>query len=518
MIESSSSASFKQLPIIHVQRRRRNGRCLSQNDDEMKQPSTSLLREFALVVGVAVATVATAAAALGQQRTEDRQNANDDGVRMALGYFSGAAIVVITWFSARLVSAYEYHATPGFGFLANAFVLAMNLYQCWNGPPMQRFQDENDPRMKENMTRSRRRMEKMMESIPKEDVERCDEITVKLRDGKIAINVRLIFPLKDKNKATDQEKEGEPLLPSLAFYCHGGGFVAMSPKAVDAFARKIANGLHAVVAIPQYRLAPEHKFPTAHEDCFDAFEAVVKLFSGNRNHKHKHKQQRGRAAVEAGTSLAGICDLSKIALVGDSAGGNIATHLAFCLSRPLASTKPSSKDKKTAPPTLHLPPNANLRALLLFCPVVTPYSPTASHVRLNNGPLVGDGFITWMWNRFLRDPLVDSYNPTVSLLLDENVKFQSIPSTVVITAHFDPLCDEGEQLAKRLASMMAAAPSSQAQSSRQLKQQLHRPRRVYAARRLEGHCLYNKSTETWAFQVGKALLNDTDVPEEFPPE
>ena len=197
--------------------------------------------------------------------------------------------------------------------------------------------------------------------------------------------------------------------------------------------------------------------------------------------------------------------------MGDSAGGNIATHLAFCLSRsrPISSIKSSSRDK-APPPTLHLPPNANLKALLLFCPVVTPYSPTASHVRLNNGPMVGDGFITWMWNRYLRDPLVDSYNPTVSLLLDENVKVQSIPSTVVITAHFDPLCDEGEQLAKRLALMIAAAPSSQMRPSR--------PRRVYAARRLEGHCLYNQSTEKWAYQVGKALLNDTDVPEEFPPE
>ena len=176
------------------------------------------------------------------------------------------------------------------------------------------------------------------------------------------------------------------------------------------------------------------------------------------------------------------CDISKTVILGDSAGGHLAASLAFAASRPTGSTST----------TLHLPPGAKLKAQVLLCPVVTPFSPTGSHVRLNSGPLIGNGLITWMWVHYLPDPVRDMANPRVSLLIDDDVDFaHALPPTVVVTAHFDPLCDEGDMLAERLAS---------------------KGTQVFAVRRLEAHCMYDPSTTDWAFAAAKALIHDEAVP------
>jgi len=470
---------------IHVQTHGTNGRYLSAN--EIKAP-IPLFREFTVIVTIAVSVAYWLACK--NPNTVEIVN-NDYDYTVGRGPVEVVTLILVTWYSARLISAYERQATPGFGFMGNTLFMIVRIFTRVSGGPREVhwLQDEKDERMKGHLESVRNFADKMLDLVPKEDVEKIREIRVQMRDGTMT-NVRITFPASNKTNENDSSS-----LPSFAFYCHGGAFCANSPKSMDFFARAAANAMDAVVVAPHYRLAPEHKFPTAHEDCFDAFNAVVNLISGEK--------QGGPGEA----SLVGSCDLSKIAIFGDSAGGNIATHLAFCLSRP------SINDSFVPSPKLHLPPKANLKALLLFNPVVTPYSPTSSNVRLTRGPLICEGMITWMWNKYLKDPLVDSYHPTVNLLLDKNVNFcegddnnkesNIIPSTVIVTGYFDPLCDEGEQLAKWLASKMM---TTQAHTKKQ-------QRRVYAVRRLEAHGSYHPSTTQWAFQAAKALLNDTDVVE-----
>jgi len=480
---------------VHIQTKGSNGRYLSGNE---VPGSTSLIREYAIVFFIAFNI------AWWKYYRPDDDDKNGIRVAMEVGI-----LIISTWFSSRLLSAYEREAQPGFGLLGNTFLMVFRFFSRRIVKGGQReaqwLQDESDPRLEGHIANFRDAIGKMGDMMPKQDVEKVEEIGVKTRDGTV-INVSIVFPAK-QSKAVDQDENVEEKsndsysLPSLAFFCHGGAFVATSPA--EPIARQVANSLNAVVVAPQYRLAPEHKFPTAHNDCVDAFEAVVRLIEGQQ-----------KAQEEETSLLKGICDLSKIAILGESAGGNLATHLAFSLSRPTSSSTNGSVS--IHPTTLRLPPKANLKALLLFCPVVTPYSPTASHVRLTRAPIIGDATITWMWNRYLKDPLVDSYNPTVNLLLDDNVNFNNssgddtnvMPSTVIVTGWFDPLCDEGENLAKYLASKM----STTSQSHNQQKQ----TSKVYAARRLEAHCMYHPTTTNWVFKVGKALLNDEDVPEDPP--
>ena len=419
-----------------------------------------------------------------------------------------ACAMVMTWMGARLLSAYEKEGTPGFGFFGNLLILMLSLIRHVSGEKMiQWLQEDEDKRMEQHLVTSRDKMEKMMGMKPKEEVEMIEEIKVKVRDG-TELSVRLTFPKKTNMRTSTAASPR----PSLAFYCHGGAFVGMNPRAMDSFTCEASKTMHAVVAAPYYRLAPEHKFPTAHEDCLDAFAAIVKLFRVRDEGSDKGLTQ---------SHLAGICDMSKICIFGDSAGGNLAAHLSFCLSRPAVTDRSANQTKS---PALHLPTGCSLKATLLFCPVVTPYSPTASHVRLSNGPLVGYGLITWMWNKYLRDPIAEAHHPTVNLLLDDDINFGNeegweegegrncLPSTVVITAQFDPLCDEGEQLAAKLSSKMKeACPASSSCGVRERKQ--GKERRVFAARRLEAHCLYAPSTSAWAFKAGKALLNDEQVPD-----
>jgi len=454
---------------VVVQRRGAFGRFLTQ-ENEIKSGTPVAVEAAFLLAGVAVAW-----------------QCSDGGWKVACA-------MVMTWLGARFLSAYEQEAVPGFGFLFNTLVLMLSLMQHVTGKKMiQWLQEDDDERMKQHLVNTREDVEKSMGSMPKEEVEKIEEIKVKVRDG-TEISVRLTFPKKTNTATTNETKEDVSSLPSsprpsLAFYCHGGAFVAMSPRGMDSFTCQASNAMHAVIVAPDYRLAPEHKFPTAHEDCLDALAAVVELF-------------RERDEGSEKSHLSGMCDMSKICLFGDSVGGNMATHLSFCLSRP---------SKQTSSPALQLPTGCSLKALLLFCPVVTPYSPTASHVRMSNGPIVGNGLMTWMWNKYLSDPIVEAHHPTVNLLLDDDVNFDNIPSTVTITAQFDPLCDEGEQLATKLSAKMKGACLVGTNGVGEIKQ--GKERRVYAARRLEPHCMHAPSTSAWAFKAGKALLNDEEVPD-----
>ena len=192
----------------------------------------------------------------------------------------------------------------------------------------------------------------------------------------------------------------EPDLPIILF-AHGGGFILGNLETHDAMARELANRANAVVVAVDYRLAPEHPFPAAIDDCMAALDWVV-----------------------AQAAPLGV-DPSRIALAGDSAGGQLAIATALRRSR-------------TA---------ARLRHVALLYPLLDPHRASPSAQKLADGYMLTGSFIDWAWTAYGGGP-----QAAKSPLFDvKNAVLENFPPTTIVTAFFDPLRDEGAALATRLA-------------------------------------------------------------------
>ncbi len=190
-------------------------------------------------------------------------------------------------------------------------------------------------------------------------------------------------------------------LPVLVFF-HGGGFVSGSPDTHDGLCRKLANLVPCAVVSVDYRLAPEHKFPAAPEDCFAATRFVA----------------------EKGYAL-GV-DAKRIAVAGDSAGGNLA-----------AVTAQICRDRN----------GPELRHQLLIYPITDVGCDTPSYAENASGYLLTRDLMRWFWNHYLDTP-ADGTQILASPLRAEDLS--GLAPATVITAEFDPLRDEGEAYARRL--------------------------------------------------------------------
>lgn len=197
-------------------------------------------------------------------------------------------------------------------------------------------------------------------------------------------------------------REQGGLRPGLIYF-HGGGFVLGNLDTHDRVCRSLAKESEAVVIAVDYRLAPEHKFPAALEDG----HAVTKW-------------------VGANAERLGI-DRSRVAIGGDSAGGNLATVVALRCR------------EAGGPP---------LAAQVLIYPVTDLSSfKTASYRDLEEGYFLGRSEMAWFGGHYLLSPEAGR-NPEASPLLAPDLS--RLPPALVITAEFDPLRDEGEAYAKRL--------------------------------------------------------------------
>jgi acetyl esterase len=192
-------------------------------------------------------------------------------------------------------------------------------------------------------------------------------------------------------------------LPVLV-YLHGGGWAICSIETHDVTCRELANGAGCVVVSVEYRLAPEHRFPAAVEDCYAALGWVA-----------------GHAA-----SLGG--DPARLAVGGDSAGGNLAAVVAL-LAR-----------ERGGPRLCHQ---------LLVYPITDHAFDTTSYRENAEGPLLTRETMRGFWGLYLARE-EDGRNPLASPLRAPDLA--GLPSAHVITAEYDPLRDEGEAYAKRLAA------------------------------------------------------------------
>ena len=190
-------------------------------------------------------------------------------------------------------------------------------------------------------------------------------------------------------------------LPALVWF-HGGGFVIGSVPQSDADCRHLATLASIVVVSVEYRLAPEHPFPAAPEDCFAATTWVVE-----------------------NADALGI-DRARIAVGGDSAGGNLATVVSLM-----------ARDRG-AP---------RIRFQLLVYPVTDLVSlETKSHRANAEGYFLTRRTMLWFREHYVPGE-ADRKNPYVSPL---HADLRFLPPAFVVTAEFDPLRDEGEQYAERL--------------------------------------------------------------------
>ncbi|KAI3454324.1 hypothetical protein Pfo_010987 [Paulownia fortunei] len=197
----------------------------------------------------------------------------------------------------------------------------------------------------------------------------------------------------------------------LIVYFHGGGFSCFSPhsKTCDDFCRTLAGEMPAIVASINYRLAPEHKYPCQYEDGFDALK-----FINTKNY----------AILPANT------DLSKCFLAGDSAGGNIAHHVAL-----RASQKCQVFDKLV------------LAGLVAVQPFFGGEERTESELRLTKAPVINADAADTLWSMFLpagadrNHPAVNVFGGRDDTRIVECMKSIEFPSTLVIVGGYDPLQD-----------------------------------------------------------------------------
>jgi acetyl esterase len=190
--------------------------------------------------------------------------------------------------------------------------------------------------------------------------------------------------------------------PALVYF-HGGGFVFGNLDTHDAVCRALAKESGAVVISVDYRLAPEHKFPAAVEDSYAA-----------------------TVWVAANAERLGI-DARRIAVGGDSAGGNLATVIAM-------------RCRDAGGPAL--------AAQLLIYPVTDSSSfETSSHRELGEGYFLTRAAMEWFTGHYVASA-DQKRHPEVSPLLAPDLS--GLPPALVITAEFDPLRDEGEAYAQRL--------------------------------------------------------------------
>ena len=194
----------------------------------------------------------------------------------------------------------------------------------------------------------------------------------------------------------------EPVLPTLLYF-YGGGWTLGGLDTCDGICRTLANLAGVQVVSVGYRLAPEHRFPAAVDDCHDALRHIA-----------AHPDEFG---TEAGS----------LAVGGDSAGGNLAAVVALL-----------SRDD-----------NLNLAGQLLVYPNTDQLAVDGS-MRENTDPwLFNHRSVSWYRNHYLAHE-ADALNPLASPLLAPVLS--GLPPALVITAEYDPLRDQGEAYARRLAA------------------------------------------------------------------
>jgi acetyl esterase len=191
--------------------------------------------------------------------------------------------------------------------------------------------------------------------------------------------------------------------PPIVVFFHGGGWVLGNLDMQDETCRRLANRVGAVVVNVDYRLAPEHRFPAAHDD---GFEALV---------------WAAAHATELGA------DGDRLAVAGMSAGGNLAASVAL-------------RARDAGGPVLSLQ--------TFLYPVLDSRMATVSYAENADAPMLGAQQMRWYWDQYVGDSR-DREDPYASPAHARDLS--GLPAAIIVTAEHDPLRDEAEAYGARLA-------------------------------------------------------------------
>ena len=195
-------------------------------------------------------------------------------------------------------------------------------------------------------------------------------------------------------------KSGTANMPLIVYY-HGGGWVIADINTYDASAQGLAEGTGAVVVSVEYRKGPEHKFPTAHNDAFAAYQWALK----------------NAASMKA--------DPAKVAVVGESAGGNLACNISIM-----------ARDKGIMAPLYQV----------LVYPVANNDMNSESYQKYAAAKPLNKPMMEWFAKNYLGD-MSKAADPRISLV---KANLRGLPATTIISAELDPLMTEGKKLSDAL--------------------------------------------------------------------
>ena len=219
---------------------------------------------------------------------------------------------------------------------------------------------------------------------------------VKSRDMKItgpggSLPVRVYMP---------KDADAKNPLPVIVYY-HGGGWVIANKDVYDAGPRALSKMANAIVVSVDYRLAPEAKFPAAHDDAIATY----------------------KWALANAASIGG--DPKRVALAGESAGGNMAVATAI-----------AARDMKLQMPV----------GVLAVYPVASTDLTAPSMVENANAKPLNVPMLKWFMGQYLNKP-EEAQDPRLNLVA---ANLAGLPMTTIITAQIDPLRSGGAMLADKL--------------------------------------------------------------------
>jgi acetyl esterase len=233
-------------------------------------------------------------------------------------------------------------------------------------------------------------------ACPKTEVQRVDDRRIHL--GAHDIHVRIYFP---------RAVVGDERLPIVMHY-HGGGYVAGDLDSHDSIARYYCKHSDAIVVSVDYRLAPEHKFPAAVDDSWEALRWAV-----------DHAQEIGG-------------NPARVAVTGDSAGGTLSAVLCQ-----LAAVQGS--------------PRIAFQALLYPGADFRPAASFPSRSQFGGGDyFLSNADLEWFAAMYLSDRAQDASDPRASPIISRDLS--RLPPALVVTAGCDLLRDEGKAYADSLAA------------------------------------------------------------------
>ncbi len=221
---------------------------------------------------------------------------------------------------------------------------------------------------------------------PAPEMDHVTEVTVDRTDGEVRL--RVLVPIENPR--------------GVVVYYHGWGWVIGSIDESDTIARKLAERTSCAVVLVDYRLAPEHPYPTAVDDSYAALEWV-------------------------GENLAEIADAeAPLIVAGDSAGGNLAAVMAI-----------RARDRGG--------PAIALQALIY--PVTDSDFSRPSYASPENKLMLTREGMIWFWDHYVPESSRRKEPDASPLHADD---LSGLPPAVILTAEFDVLRDEGEAYAERL--------------------------------------------------------------------